>query len=43
MLGSKFVALRICKELIVGLRYKLRMFGVPLRGLPMSSVIAEEW
>ena len=28
--GSEFVALRICKELIVALRYKLRMFGVPL-------------
>ena len=41
--GSEFVALRICKELIVGLRYKLRMFGVPIEGLPMSSVITEEW
>ena len=30
--GSEFVALRICKELIVGLRYKLRMFGVPIEG-----------
>ena len=30
--GSKFVALRICKELIVTLRYKLRMFGVPIEG-----------
>ena len=30
--GSEFVALRICKELIVALRYKLRMFGVPLNG-----------
>ena len=30
--GSEFVALRICKELIVALRYKLRMFGVPLEG-----------
>ena len=28
--GSDFVALRICKELIVALRYKLRMFWVPL-------------
>jgi hypothetical protein len=28
--GSEFVALRICKELIVALRYKLRMFGVPI-------------
>jgi hypothetical protein len=30
--GSKFVALWICKELIVALRYKLRMFGVPIEG-----------
>ena len=30
--GSEFVALRICKDLIVALRYKLRMFGVPLDG-----------
>ena len=30
--GSEFVAMRICKELIVALRYKLRMFGVPIDG-----------
>jgi hypothetical protein len=30
--GSEFVALRICKDLIVALRYKLRMFGVPVDG-----------
>jgi hypothetical protein len=30
--GSEFVALRICKELIVALRYKLRMFEVPIDG-----------
>jgi hypothetical protein len=30
--GSELVALRICKELIVALRYKLRMFGVPIDG-----------
>ena len=30
--GSDFVVLRICKELIVVLRYKLRMFGIPLDG-----------
>ena len=30
--GSEFVALLICKDLIVLLRYKLRMFGVPLDG-----------
>lgn len=31
-LFSDFVALRIAKEWIVALRYKLRMFGVPIRG-----------
>ena len=30
--GSEFVALRICKELVGVLCYKLRMFGVPLDG-----------
>jgi hypothetical protein len=30
--GSEFVALRICKEMIVALRYKLRMFGIPIDG-----------
>lgn len=30
--GSEFVALQIAKEMIVALRYKLRMFGVPIRG-----------
>ena len=30
--GSKFVALRIAQDLIVALRYKLIMFGVPLDG-----------
>lgn len=30
--GSEFVAIRIAKELIVALRYKLRMFGVPIDG-----------
>ena len=30
--GSELVALRICKEMIVALRYKLRMFGVPIEG-----------
>ena len=28
--GSEFVALRIAKEMIVSMRYKLRMFGVPV-------------
>ena len=30
--GSEFVALRIARDLIVALRYKMRMFGVPLDG-----------
>ena len=30
--GSEFVALRIATEKIIALRYKLRMFGVPLDG-----------
>jgi hypothetical protein len=30
--GSEFVALRIAKEMIVTLRYKLRMFRVPVQG-----------
>ena len=30
--GSEFVALRIATEMIEALRYKLRMFGVPING-----------
>ena len=30
--GSEFIASRIAIELIESLRYKLRMFGVPLQG-----------
>jgi hypothetical protein len=30
--GSEFVALRTARDLIVALRYKLRMFGVPITG-----------
>ena len=30
--GSEFVALRIVRDLIMGLRYKLRMFGVTIVG-----------
>ena len=30
--GSEFVALRIASELIISLRYKLRMFGIPILG-----------
>jgi hypothetical protein len=37
--GSKFVALWICKELIVALRYKLRMFGVPIEGPANVGVV----
>ena len=28
--GSEFVAMKIARDLIVAIRYKLRMFGVPL-------------
>jgi hypothetical protein len=30
--GSEFVAMKIAKEMIVALRYKLRMFGIPIEG-----------
>jgi hypothetical protein len=30
--GSEFIAARIAVELIEGLRYKLRMFGIPVQG-----------
>ena len=30
--GSEFIATRIAVELIEGLRYKLRMFGIPIDG-----------
>ena len=30
--GSEFIALRIATELVESLRYKLRMFGVPIEG-----------
>jgi hypothetical protein len=30
--GSEMIALRICKELIVAIRYKLRIFGVKVDG-----------
>ena len=29
---AEFVALRIAVEILIGLRYKLRMFGIPLDG-----------
>jgi hypothetical protein len=30
--GSEFVALRAAKDMVVALRYKLRMFGLPIDG-----------
>lgn len=30
--GSEFVAMRIAVEMIQALRYKLRMFGIPIDG-----------
>ena len=30
--GSEFVAMRICVDMIESLRYKLRMFGIPIGG-----------
>jgi hypothetical protein len=30
--GSEFVALRAAKDMVVALRYKVRMFGVPIDG-----------
>eukprot|EP00978_Attheya_sp_CCMP212_P034624 scaffold145964_cov64-Attheya_sp.AAC.3 len=37
-LGSEFVAMKTAAEQIMALRYKLRMFGIPIDGpLPMSS------
>ena len=30
--GSEFVAMKIATELIIGLRYKLRMMGIPIDG-----------
>ena len=40
--GSELNALRICKEMIVALRYKLRMFGVPVDGPANFSVTTAE-
>lgn len=30
--GSEFVAMRILVEIIIALRYKFRLFGVPIEG-----------
>jgi hypothetical protein len=40
--GRKFIALRIAKEMIVALRYKLRMFGVPVHG-PANVFCDNNW
>jgi len=32
MFGSEFIAARTCLEAIEGLRFKLRMFGIPILG-----------
>jgi hypothetical protein len=40
MFGSEFNALQICKELIIALRYKLCMFGVPIAG-PVANVFCD--
>lgn len=29
---SEFVAMRICVEMLEAIRYKLRMFGIPIKG-----------
>ena len=34
--GSEFVALRIASELIISMRYKLRMLGIPINGPCMT-------
>ena len=49
--GSEFVAMRILVEMLIALRYKLRMFGVPIEGpcnvfcdneaVTKSSILAE--
>jgi hypothetical protein len=41
--GSEFIAARIAVELIEGLRYKLRMFGIPIDGPPICTAIVEAW
>ena len=38
MFGSEFTAMKTGIELVEGLRYKLRMFGIPLKAQPMFSV-----
>jgi hypothetical protein len=30
--GSEFIAMRICVDMIKALRYKLRIFGIPIEG-----------
>jgi hypothetical protein len=32
MFGSEFITMRICVDMIESMRYKLRMFGIPIEG-----------
>ena len=36
--GSEFVALRIASDLIISLRYKLRMFGIPIQRMCSATM-----
>ena len=36
--GSEYIALKECVEAITHLRFKLRMFGIPLRGWKLNDV-----
>lgn len=39
--GSEFIALKACVEAIVYLRYKLRMFGIPIEGDKPTLIICD--
>lgn len=39
--GSEFVAMRISVELIEALRYKLRMFGIPIEGRTYERILRQ--
>ena len=41
--ASELVSLRIATEIVIGLRYKLRMFGVPLDGPHNYFVTTNQW
>ena len=36
--GSEFVALRVASEIIISLRYKQKMLGIPVRG-PLNGIM----